>query len=390
LARAPQVLLAGKGWSKMVQANAKAVALALGVAALAAVAACHRAADADAPPMLTEDHGLLVVPAGSPLRQQLVVQPVGAGADVRQLQLPAVVEADPADVTNILAPLTGRVTALKVRLGDHVRRGQVLAILSSGDLAQASSDAEKAQDAYDLAAKALVRARGVEQAGGAATKDLEAAESAATQAKSELDRARTRLASLTGAASAHGGTLVLTAPQDGVITALSISPGAQVSDPTATLMTVANISHVFVTANVAEGQIGQIQRGAAADVTLAAYPGQPIHGTVSEIDALVQPDTRRQKVRIQLGNPGERLLPNMYATATFALPAGSGGAALTVPQSALLMNNDAISVMVEVRPWVFQRRAVQIGDETDTAARVISGLAPGDRVVVRGGVLLND
>jgi membrane fusion protein, heavy metal efflux system len=112
---------------------------------------------------------------------------------------------------------------------------------------------------------------------------------------------------------------------------------------------------------------------------------------VSEIDALVQPDTRRQKLRIELDNPGQRLLPNMYATATFTLPAGVGASGgVFVPQSALLMNNDAISVMVEVRPWVFQRRVVQIGDETDTAARVVSGLRPGERVVVKGGVLLND
>jgi cobalt-zinc-cadmium efflux system membrane fusion protein len=372
----------------MLHVTARAAAAAVCAGLLMSAAACQRATGDETTPMLAEDHGLLVVPAGSPLRQQLVVQPVGAGDAARQLQLPAVVEADPADVTNILAPLTGRVTALKVRLGDRVRRGQVLAVIASGDLAQASSDAVKAQDAYNLAARALVRARGVEQAGGSAAKDLEAAESGEVQAKSELDRARTRLASLTGSAAAQGGSLVLAAPQDGVVTTLSVSPGAMVNDPTAILMTVANIGHVFVAANVGEGDIGLIQRGAAADVTLAAYPGQPIHGRVSEIDALVQPDTRRQKVRIELENPGERLLPNMYATATFTL-AASAGAGVFVPQSALVMNNDAISVMVEVRPWVYQRRVVQLGDETDTAARVVSGLRPGDRVVVRGGVLLN-
>ena len=107
------------------------------------------------------------------------------------------------------------------------------------------------------------------------------------------------------------------------------------------------------------------------------------------MNALVESDTHRQKVRISLDNPGGRLMPNMYATATFILPPSAGGAVF-VPQSALLMNNDQISVMVEVRPWVFQRRVVKIGDETDAAARVLSGLAPGERVVVKGGVLLND
>jgi cobalt-zinc-cadmium efflux system membrane fusion protein len=77
----------------------------------------------------------------------------------------------------------------------------------------------------------------------------------------------------------------------------------------------------------------------------------------------------------------------MYATVRLAAPAEGG---VIVPQSALLMNHDAISVLVEVRPWAFQRRPVRIGDETETSAHVISGLQPGERVVVRGGVLLND
>jgi cobalt-zinc-cadmium efflux system membrane fusion protein len=354
------------------------------------IAGCKPAAEQAPPQMFVEDHGQLVVPADSPLRSRLSVVALGAGAGLQRLEAPAVVEADPARTTNILTPLTGRVTALKVRLGDRVRRGQVLAVIASGDLAQASSDVVKAQDANDLAARALERARGVQQAGGAAVKDLEAAESAAVQAKAELDRAKARLASLNGEATRRGADLVLTAPRDGVITALSISPGAQVSDPTATLMTLANLDRVFVTANVAEGDVGRISIGDDAEIALTAYPNRPIHGRVTEVDKLVQPDTRRQKVRIELGNAGGRLLPNMYAAVTFNVAPSAGAGSVFVPQSALLMNNDAISVFVEVRPWVFQRRAVQIGDETDDAARVLSGLAPGDRVVVKGGVLLND
>jgi cobalt-zinc-cadmium efflux system membrane fusion protein len=74
---------------------------------------------------------------------------------------------------------------------------------------------------------------------------------------------------------------------------------------------------------------------------------------------------------------------------TFRVPPAGAGGGVLVPQSALVMNNDAISVFIEVRPWVFQRRIVQLGEETDQAARVLSGVAPGDRVVVKGAVLLN-
>ena len=363
---------------------------ALCLAAVIPLAACGRGAKdagADAP-MFTDNQGVLTVPAASPLRSHLSVQAIGVANQQGMLELPAMVEADPSQVTNILAPLTGRVAALKVKLGEKVRRGQVLAVIASGDMDQAYADDEKARDAFDLAKKALDRARGVQQAGGAADKDLEAAQSGYNQAQAELTRAHERLQALgAGSGHGHGRELVLASPRDGVVTALAIGNGAQVSDPTATLMTVANIDHVFVTANVAENEIGAVAIGMNADIALTAYPGQVLHGRISQVDAIVAPDTRRQKARVSLANPGGRLLPNMYATMSLAVPSSSG---VSVPQSALLMNNDAVSVLVEVRPWVFQRRAVKIGDETSDWAHIVSGLGAGERVVVKGGVLLND
>jgi cobalt-zinc-cadmium efflux system membrane fusion protein len=352
------------------------------------LSAGHRAnAGADAGAMFTDDHGLLTVPAASPLRTHMTVRPVNAGAAGAGVDLPAAVEADPARVANVLAPLTGRVVALKVAIGDHVHQGQVLAVLASGDFAQARSDEDKARDAFELAKRALERAKGVQDAGGAAVKDLEAATSAYNQAEAELNRAQTRMGSLNGGGHGRGRDLVLTAPQTGVVTAMAVGLGSQVNDPTEVLMTVSNLDRVYVTANVPENQIGKVSVGAGADITLAGDPTNTLHARVSEVNSVVEPDTRRQKVRVALYNPGWRLMPNMYATVRLTAPSGGG---VFVPQSALLMNNDVTSVLVEVRPWVFQRRVVKIGDETEASARVLSGLMPGDRVVVRGGVLLND
>jgi cobalt-zinc-cadmium efflux system membrane fusion protein len=370
----------------------RAVAGVLALSALA-FAACHSrsgAPGADAP-MFTEDHGLLTTPAGSPLRSHLVVAPVGSAGGAGALDLPAAVEADPARVANILSPLTGRIVALKVGVGQRVKQGQVLAVIASGDYAQARADDEKARDAAAFAKKALDRARGVREAGGSANKDLEAAESAYAQAEAELSRAEARLQSLGGSVGGPGAgrsrDLILTAPQAGVVTTLAIGAGAEVDDPTAVLMTVTNLDRVFVTANVAETDVGQARVGSDATIVLTADPAHPIHAKVSQVNAAIEPDTRRQKIRIALSNPDGRLLPGMYAAVRLAGPAAGG---VVVPQSALLMNNDTTSVLVEVRPWTFQRRPVQIGDETETSAHVISGLQPGERVVVRGGVLLND
>jgi cobalt-zinc-cadmium efflux system membrane fusion protein len=352
------------------------------------MAACHRAnSDAPVAAMFTDDHGLLVVSAASPLRSRLAVRAVGQGAAGGALELPAAIEADPSRVANVLAPLTGRVAALKVALGEHVKRGQVLAILASGDFAQAFADDDKARDAVDLAKRALDRARGVGEAGGAAQKDLEAAQSTYNQAQAELVRTRARLQSLNRGAGYRSRELTLTAPQSGVVTSLAVAPGAQVDDPNAVLMTVTNLDRVFVTANVAERDIGKVVVGSDAEIVLNADPGRPIRARITQVTPVVDADTRRQKVRIALANADCRLLPNMYATVRVA---GREAGGVFVPQSALLMNNDAVSVLVETRPWVFRRQAVQIGDETETSANILSGLKAGDRVVVRGGILLND
>lgn len=336
-------------------------------------------------PMFTLENGLYRVPDKSPLRTRLAVQTVASDGGAGMVEVPAQIETDPARTVNILAPAAGRVTALKVSLGQQVHAGQTLAVLASGDYAQAVADDAKAKDGLDLASRALTRAKGVEAAGGAASKDLEAAQSAYTQAQAEEERARQRLLSLSRGGRGRSRDLVLTAPSAGVVTALNIGQGGQANDPTASLMTIANLDHVFVAANLAEADVGRVKVGAAAEVRLASDPGHVRHGTVSEVDAFVAPDTRRQKVRITL--PGAGLAPNLYATVRIAA-GGAGG--VRVPQSALLMNNDSVTVLVEVRPWIFQRRAVIIGDETEATARVISGLVAGERVVVRGGVLLND
>ncbi|MBV9510054.1 MAG: efflux RND transporter periplasmic adaptor subunit [Caulobacteraceae bacterium] len=365
-------------------------AAALGLVLITAVTACGPSSEDQAPPpMFTDANGVLTVPAGSPLRAHLVVQTLGGASAGRLIEMPAMVEADPALTTNILSPLTGRVIALKVGIGSEVRRGQALAVLASGDLAQAYSDDDKAKDALDLAQKQLDRAKGVQEAGGNAGKDLEAAQSAYTQADAEYVRAHARLLSLNGAGARDRRNLVLTAPENGVVTTLALSKGAQVSDPTATLMTIADLDRVFVTANAPEADVGAVRAGMDADIVLTAHPDAPLHAKISQVDEVLQPDTRRQKVRIALANPTHALLPNMYATVKIVAPA-AGAAAVTVPQSALLMNNDTISVLVEVRPWVFQRRPVRLGDEDANTAQVLSGLQAGDRVVVKGGVLLND
>lgn len=348
----------------------------------------HGAAEQDAAPIVVNDHGIRRVPEHSPLRDRLKVQAVAVRDLAHALTAPAIVEADPSHTLNILPPVTGRIVELKVALGDRVTRGQVLAVIASGDYAQASSDEARARDAMELASKAMERAKGVNEAGGAAQKDLEAAQSSYAQAQAEFQRASSRLASLgrvSGTGSARGVAVV--SPVDGSVTALSAAVGGFANDPNASLMTITDLGHVWITANVAENDVHEVARGQQAEVTLPAWPGRSFHGVVQSVSDVLDPDSRRVKARIAVPNEQGELKANMYATATFDVPRVQ---AVLVPQSALLMNNDDVTVFVETAPWTFTRRAVVLGGDEGDEARIVKGLAPGDRVVTLGGVLIND
>lgn len=329
------------------------------------------------------------VPEGSPLRARIAVAEVREDALPDRLALPAVVEADPGRSVNVLPPVTGRLLRLPVHLGDRVTRGSVVAEISSPDLTQAFADLDKARDALDLAEKARDRARAVLDAGGNAAKDLEAAESAVTQARAERERAAGRLRAL-GLDPEHlpeQPVVRLEAPISGVVTTVASAPGGFLSDPTASLLTISNLDQVWVSAQVPENLLGQVRRGLAVDVVLAAFPDSVLHGRVERLADALDPDTRRTRARIPFANPDGRLRPNMYATATFTLPRGR---AVRVPPSAIVMINDSNSVLVEVAPWVFERQEVELGSEDEHGVRILKGLRAGQRVIVRGGVLLND
>jgi len=364
--------------------------LSIMVAVALSVAACSHGGDlaTEASPAFTIDHGLYKIPEGSPLRKELVVQPVQMRQAPHAKVFPGNVEADPARTVNVLPPLTGKVAELKVGLGDRVTRGQLLAVIDSGDLAQAYADAYKAKDALDLAKKTLDRTRAVKVAGGNAVKDLEAAQSAYNQALYEYNRAQTRLIAVGGTQGAEATRpMQITAPATGYVTALSVAPGMYVNDPTAAMMTISDLDSVWITSNVPESDIGQIVKGEKLSAVLTAYPDQVFHGTVSFVSPVLQPDTRRDLVRAVFANPDLRLKPNMFANVSIDIPQPDE---VFVPESALLMNNDSITVFVEVAPWTFERRTVDLSYDESDGTRVLKGLKAGDRVIVRSGVLLND
>ncbi len=340
-------------------------------------------------PHLIREEGRITIPQDSALRSKLTVDAVGEKEIQRSLVLPAVVEADPARLAKILPPLAGRITQLKVQLGERVELGQPLAVLDSPDLAAAYADYDKGKVLLDLATKNRDRLRGLTKIGGAPLKEQQQAETDYVTAAAEFQRADARLkqVGVDPETTNKSRTVTVSAPMPGSVIDLAAAPGAYWNDATAALMTVADLSSVWVTANVPEKDTALISKGQAVEVVFGAYPNEVFKGQVLFVSDVLDPDTRRTKVRINFRNPDIRLKPNMFANVTFLTPMQT---VAVVPTTALVLKNDANQVYVEVEPWTFEARVVELSFQQGNEAIVKSGVKAGERVVVKGGVLLND
>lgn len=367
------------------------------VVALLAVAAAYRffgdpvghAAAPVKPLPLIRSGEAITVPEGSGLRDRLAIVPIAEKDISRELVLPAVVEADPARLVKVAPPLAGRITQLKVTLGERVKAGQPLVVIDSPDLAQAYSDYDRAKALLALALKNRDRQRGLTKFGGAAEKDMQQAETDYVTAESEDQRATAHLKQIgiDPEAANKSRTVTVVAPMDGSITDLSVAPGQYWNDATAALMTISDLSSVWVTANVPEKDIRLISNGQAVEVSFAAYPGAVQNGTVLFVSDVLDADTRRTKVRIAFDNSDRRLRPGMFATSSFH---AASQKRMVVPTSALLLKDDVTQVYIETAPWTFEARTVDVAFQQGDEALLAGGVKAGERIVVKGGVLLGD
>jgi cobalt-zinc-cadmium efflux system membrane fusion protein len=341
-----------------------------------------------APPLVRQGE-TISIPEGSPLRRRLTVMQVSIQPVDDKRVLPAVVESDPARTASVLPPLGGRVLQLKVALGDRVKAGQVVAVIDSPDLGQAYDDNDKAADTYELSRKTLDRQQEQFKLGTASTRDVDQARSDFNQASAEYTRTQAHLKAIGVPLDAkdRARVLAVTAPVSGSVTSLGIAPGNMINDPTLPMMTIADLSTIWVTAMVSEKDVADIKKQQDVDVSLGAYPDRTLHGKVLFVSDVIEPDSRRDKIRIAFANTDYSLKPNMFATVTLH---AAGQTRVVVPTSALLMNNDRTSVFVATAPWTFERRTVEPRLEEGTSVAIDSGLKAGDQVVVKGGILLND
>jgi membrane fusion protein, heavy metal efflux system len=351
---------------------------------VAAPLGCRNAeASHDVPPPQSDS---VVVVAAAKL-SSLSVASVGMRTERLVANLAAQLVPDEDHTVRISSPVTGRISALDAVLGSPVGPGSPLARIVSGDLAQARSDLEKSNAVMSQSQAALLRTRDLYEHHVAARKDLEQAESDATQARAEAARARARIDQLGSGFGGVTGEYLLRSPIRGEVIERNANPGMEVRpDLGAPLFTVSDLSTVWLTANVFQKDLPSVRPGARLVFHTDAFPGRTFEARVKYVSNALDPASRTAIVRATLPN-SDRSLKTME-TGEAGLYVHDASPTLIVPTRAIVTHGDASVVFVATGPNRFVRRTVQLGDDDGESTVVLSGLNPGDRIVVDGSILL--
>jgi cobalt-zinc-cadmium efflux system membrane fusion protein len=299
-----------------------------------------------------------------------------------QIHVNGVVAPDVNRSVPVLSLAGGRVVEAKARLGDEVKKGQVLLLIHSPDLAVAFSDYHKFAADEQLARKQLDRSQLLLSHGAIAQRDFEAAQDVESKAKVDLATAEDRLRAL-GADPQHpSSVLSVRAPISGTIIEQNITSGTGVRslDNSPNLFTIADMSRVWVLCDVYEDMLPSVNVGDIASIRLNAYPDREFKGKVSNISRVLDPSTRAAKVRIELDNLQKIMRAGMFVTASFQSQRMKE--TMVIPTSAIIRIHD--------RDWVFRPEPgnkyrkvdIQLGQTLpDNMQEVRAGLKPGDKVV---------
>lgn len=319
---------------------------------------------------------------------KLTVDKVKALPYSKKIVTAGTVKPIPTQYANIAPPFAGRVVQSYVQMGQEVEKGTRLFDITCPDFTAAQKDYFQALSTHELAMKDLKRKEDLAQNGVSSQKELEEAQSAVLIAEKDLENAEAAL---------HvyqvdnledmklGQPLIVRSPIKGLLIENNIVCGQYLKDDTDPIAVVADLSHVWITAQVKEKDIRFITEGGKLNIDVTAYPGVRLEGEVFHVEESLDEDTRSIQVLSVCKNENEMLKLGMYVTVGF----NSDPVDLPViPETALLQGVDANFVYVETAPNVYVRRDVKVEATTSQGAVIGEGLRPGERIITRGGYCL--
>lgn len=366
------------------------------LAAMLALGGCSRKSDDEAPPTAAKAAS---GPASGAAKTGLTLTPQeqkDAGIQVfaaaptevaATVVLNGTLVANQDRIANVLPRLPGRIVSVAVPLGAAVRAGQPLAVLEGIELGEAQAAYRQARSEATVAEAALERAQKLAAEDIIAQKDLQRARGDAERSRAAL-RAATDKLRLLGVEPAplsqqRDAIYPVVAPLTGTVIEKHAVPGAHVEKEP--LFVVADLTTVWLEADVFEKDLGTLKTGSPAALTVAAYPDRPFAGRLTYVSPTMDTASRTVKARIEVPNAQAVLKPGMFATAR--ITSNSTVRALVLPAQAVTLMNDKPTVFV-VTPTGFEPRSVETAPRSDGAVEIRAGLSPGDKVVVAGAYAL--
>ena len=320
---------------------------------------------------------------------QFPLATAGKHSAAPELNVTGVVSPDVARTVPVISLASGRVVEINARIGDEVKKGQLLFKVRSSDISSAFADYRKAVVNEQLTKVQLDRSKILFEKGAIAQKDLEVAQNAEENARVDVETTTERLHVLGSDTNHPTGIVDVVAPVSGVIIEqnIAISGGVKTLDNSPNLFTIADLSVVWIVCDVFENDMPNIRMGEYADIHLTAYPDRVLKGRISNIGPVLDPNIRTAKVRLEVPNPG-LMRVGMFVSATFH--GVSAEVRATVPATAVLHLHDRDWVYVPAENGHFRRLSV-VGGATlpGNLQEIISGLKPGDQVVTNALVLQN-
>jgi cobalt-zinc-cadmium efflux system membrane fusion protein len=342
---------------------------------------------AEAPPAASVVPGYDVSAVAVDHPEQFPLGTVTAHATTHELVVTGTVNPDIARTVPVISLASGRVVEIHGRLGDTVKKGQVLLRVRSDDISGAFSDYRKAVADEVLARTQLERAQDLYSHGAMSQNDFQVAEDTESKAQVDVETTSEHLRLLGGSLDHPTGIVDIVAPVSGVITDQQVTNAAGVQSLGTSPFTISDVSYVWIVCDVYENDLADVQVGDTAEVRLNAYPGQVLKGTISNIGTILDPSIRTGKVRIEVRNPG-LMRVGMFVTATFHGKTKEMHA--SVAATAILHLHDRDWVYVPAPDKKFRRVEVISGDALPNNMQEIrSGIQPGQQVVINALTLQN-
>lgn len=351
------------------------------------LSACSDSTKTPAPSKPAVPAGEVTLAANSPKKAYVKTAKLSLSQHPLLEPLAGKIVYDESRTSRISSPVAGRVVGSPIALGSPVKTGSTLLELDSPDVADAEADFAKAQAAATLAGHTLTRQEELFAGKAISRKELEQAQSDLSSAHSDLQRAQDRLKNLHLSARQADGRFALRATVPGVVVERNVNPGMEVRpDLDTPLYVVSDLAHLTVLMEVFEVNIGKIKLGQQVSVAVPAYPGESFPATVQYIGQVLDETTRTVQVRCTLDNPGNRLMPGMYATIMVA--SAESDRAFVIPLTAVFTEDDADYVFIALDDNHYRQRQVQIGLRLKDQAVVSQGLDANDLLVTEGALML--